>query len=280
MAITKPTKEKTKSTSPDLKIPSLVDMLSAGVHFGHERSKKNPKMDGFVFMLRHRMAIIDLEKTHEYLTKAVTFLHELAKDPHKEILFVGTKRQSRAIIKRYAEAAGMPYVTQRWIGGMLTNFSTVLKSIEKLEELKSKIDTSAWDKITKKEKAVHMKEIERLEKVLEGTKSLKKPPAAILVVGSHDEKLAVKEAGRVNIPIVGVTDTNANPELVDYPIPANDDAIRSIDLIVSTLTRAIMSARGQNLDDVIVKEEPAAIAKPTEDTDQKPKPDNTEETKS
>jgi small subunit ribosomal protein S2 len=214
-------------------------MLEAGVHFGHERSKKNPHMDRYIFMLRNRMAIIDLEKTHAALTQAMSFLERLSADGSKQVLFVGTKRQAREIVRKYAESSDMPYVTRRWLGGTLTNFSTILKSIEKLEELKSFAATPAGEKITKKEKAVRAKEIQRLEEVLEGIKGLKKLPAALIVVGVHDEHLAVREANRVGIPIVGVTDTNANPKLVDYPIPANDDAIRSIDLIVGTLARAL-----------------------------------------
>lgn len=238
---------KTKTKKPALAIPSLVDMLEAGVHFGHERSKKNPKMDANIFMLRNRMAIIDLEKTQIALAAACDFIHQIASTPGREILYVGTKRQSRDIIKKYAEATGMPYVTQRWLGGMLTNFSTVLKSIEKLDELKSMAMTeSVMQKMTKKERSVHMKSIERLEKVLEGTKNLKKPPAALIVVGSYDEKLAVREAGRVGIPVVAITDTNADPSLVDYPIPANDDAIRAIDLIINTLAGAILGAQGKS----------------------------------
>jgi len=242
-----PSNKKTATRTPAVDIPSLIDMLEAGVHFGHERSKKNPKMNANIFMLRNRMAIIDLEKTQDCLKKAITFISTIAAKPGNEILFVGTKRQTRDIIKKYAEATNMPYVSQRWLGGMLTNFTTVLKSIEKLEELKNKsANEQAMAKITKKERSVLNKEIERLEQVLEGTKNLKKPPAALIVVGSYDEKLAVREANRVGIPVVGVTDTNANPDLVDYPIPANDDAIRAIDLVINTLSQAILKARGKS----------------------------------
>jgi small subunit ribosomal protein S2 len=227
------------AASAKTQVPELIDMLEAGVHFGHERSKKNPQMDRYIFMLRNRMAIIDLEKTHAALTEAIRFLEGIAADPNKQVLFVGTKRQAREIVRKHAEASHMPYVTTRWLGGTLTNFSTILKSIEKLEELKSFAETPAAEKITKKEKAVRTKEIERLEGVLEGIKGLKKLPAAIIAVGVHDEHLAVREANRVGIPVVGIADTNANPKLVEYPVPANDDAIRSIDLIVGTLARAI-----------------------------------------
>lgn len=221
-------------------VPELVDMLEAGVHFGHERSKKNPRMDRYVYMLRNRMAIIDLEATQRALQRAVKFLQLLIqRDPTSLVLFVGTKRQAREIVRRYAQELTMPYVTKRWLGGTLTNFSTILKSIEKLEEMRSLVGTSALEKITKKERAVHAKEISRLEGILEGIKNIKKLPAALIAVGAHDERLAVKEARSIGIPIVGLTDTNADPALVDYPIPANDDAIRSIELIVSTLARAL-----------------------------------------
>lgn len=226
-----------------IQLPKLIDMLEAGVHFGHQRGKKNPKMDKYIFMLRNRMAIIDLEKTHALLAKAVDFVYQTSRDPNKEILFVGTKRQAREIVRKYAESVGQPYVTRRWLGGTLTNFSTVLKSIEKLDELKGMTETAAMEKMTKKERSVHTKEISRLEEVLEGIKALRKLPAAVIVVGSHDEKLAVREARRMGIPVVGITDTNTDPGLVDYSIPANDDAIRSLDLIVGTLARAILSAR-------------------------------------
>jgi small subunit ribosomal protein S2 len=262
-------KKATESTA--VEIPSLIDMLEAGIHFGHERSKKNPKMDPNIFMLRNRMAIIDLEKTQEGLRRAVNFVARIAAKPSQEILFVGTKRQAREIVKKYAEAANMPYVSQRWLGGMLTNFSTVLKSIEKLEDLKNATeDKKIMDKMTKKEKSVQAKEIERLEHVLEGTKSLKKPPAALIVVGSYDEKLAIREARRVGIPVVGITDTNANPELVDFAIPANDDAIRAIDLVVRTLTKAILKAQGKSTD-LAVEKLPPASAKENEGSSEKPK---------
>ena len=232
-------------TAPTVKMPDLINLMEAGAHFGHDRSKKNPSMDPYIFMMRNHMAIIDLEKTQATLQRACDFLADLSSDPSKEILFVGTKRQAREIIKRHAESVGMPYVTQRWLGGTLTNFSTILKSIEKLEELKSMEGSAALENMTKKERAVHTKEIGRLEKVLEGIKNLRKLPAALIVVGAYDEKLAVKEAKRGKIPVVGITDTNADPRDITYPIPANDDALRSIDLIVGTLTASIRRNRVQ-----------------------------------
>jgi small subunit ribosomal protein S2 len=224
-------------------VPELVEMLEAGVHFGHERSKKNPKMEPYVFLQRNRVAIIDLEKTQEGLKRAAQFVYSLAGTPTKEILFVGTKRQARDIVRRYAESVNMPYVTKRWLGGTLTNFSTILKSIEKLAELKGLEGTDSAEKLTKKERSVMRKEIDRLEAVLEGIMNVRTLPAALFVVGTHDEKLAVREARRMGIPVIGITDTNADPDLVDYAIPGNDDAVRALDLLVGTITKAIQLAR-------------------------------------
>jgi small subunit ribosomal protein S2 len=236
----------TTATTPlaPVLLPDMVALLEAGVHFGHDRSKQNPKMARYVFMQRNRVAILDLEKTLVALERAVAFVQEIAQRPGKEILFVGTKRQAREVIRAAAKQAGMPYVTKRWLGGTLTNFATILKSIEKLDELKSLENTVDVEKLTKKEQAIRRKEIARLEAVLEGMKSMRTLPAAMLVVGAHDEKLAIREANRMGIPVVAIVDTNTNPELIDYPVPANDDAVRSITLIVNTLTEAIVAARG------------------------------------
>lgn len=242
-----PTKEKKAEDTTSKLLPDLVTMLEAGVHFGHERSKRNPKMEKFIFMQRNKVAIVDLEQTREHLDAAIKFVHKIASVPSNEILFVGTKRQARAIAKKYAEAAGQPYITKRWLGGTLTNFTTIQKSIEKLDELKRTEDSPQVAKLTKKEKSVRQKEIQRLEGVLEGLKNLKSLPAALFVIGSHDEKIAVREARRVNIPVIAITDTNADPSLVDYPIPGNDDAVRSLDLIVSVIAKTIADAKGKEL---------------------------------
>lgn len=222
--------------STTTKVPELVEMLEAGVHFGHDKAKRNPKMQPFVFTQRNRIAIFDLEKTQSALKIALDFVGQLAQDKSKTVLFVGTKRQAREIIRRHAEKAGQPYVTKRWLGGTLTNFSTIQKSIEKLEHLKSQEQNEKiWSTFTKKEKAVRRQEIERLEGILEGIRSLRALPAAVFVAGAYDEDLAVREAMRMGIPVVGITDTNANPDIVDYPIPANDDAVRSLDLLIGTI---------------------------------------------
>lgn len=237
-------KETTTVQTAPIPIPELVTMLEAGVHFGHERSKRNPKMEPYIFEQRNRIAIIDLEKTHRGLEIAAQNAYRLAAASARGILFVGTKRQAREIVRRHADSIGMPYVTKRWLGGTLTNFSTIQKSIEKLDELRSQqANPDVSSTMTKKERAVIRKEVGRLEAVLEGIKDMRALPVALFVIGAHDEKLAVREAKRVGIPVIGITDSNANPDLIDYPIPGNDDAVRSIDLIVGTITAAIRAAR-------------------------------------
>lgn len=226
-------------------IPELVTLLEAGVHFGHERSKRNPKMEPYIFTQRNRVAILDLEQTREQLIKAAIFAHDIASRPGANILFVGTKRQARSIIQKYAEAAGQPFITKRWLGGTLTNFATILKSIEKLEELKRTEDSPNVLKLTKKEKAVRTKEIERLEEVLEGIRTLKTLPSALFLASAHNERIAIREAQRMGIPVIGVADTNADPEQLDYPISANDDAIRSIETITRVISQSIANAQGK-----------------------------------
>ena len=234
------------SAAADVPIPELVTMLEAGVHFGHERSKRNPKMEPYIFQQRNRIAIIDLEKTQDALRAGAAAAYQLATTSTRGILFVGTKRQARDIVRRHAESIGMPYVTKRWLGGTLTNFSTIQKSIEKLDELRQKqANPENMGKITKKERSVMQKEIGRLEAVLEGIKDMRALPAALFVVGAHDEKLAVREAKRVGIPVIGLVDSNADPDLIDYPIPGNDDAVRSLELIVATVASAIKAARAK-----------------------------------
>ncbi len=236
-------KSKPKTSAVDQLIPELMTMLEAGVHFGHERSKRNPKMEKYIFMHRNRVAIFDLEQTSSELKKAALFAYNTARVPGNDILFVGTKRQARPIVKKYAEEVKQPYVTLRWLGGTLTNFRTIQKSIEKLEELKTLEKDPASARLTKKERAVRQKEIQRLEKVLEGIRAMRRLPAALVVAGLHNDQIAIREARRMKIPVIGIADTNADPSSATYPVPGNDDAIRSLDLLVSVIAKAI--AAGQ-----------------------------------
>lgn len=225
-----------------MQLPTLVDLLEAGVHFGHETSRWNPKMQPFIFTTRNRVHVLDLQQTLAALSRAVEFAQSVAARGGI-ILFVGTKRQTRAIVKAQAERCGMPYVTTRWLGGTFTNFETVLKSITKLDMLRQKIGAPEAAILTKKERAVIENDIRRLEEVLEGLKSVRKIPDAVFLVGAHDEKIAVKEAQRKHVPVIALTDTNADPEGIAYPIPANDDAVRSIDLLVRVMADAIVEGR-------------------------------------
>lgn len=258
-----PNAKKQETTASPVKIPELMEMLEAGVHFGHERSKRNPKMEPYIFTQRNRISIVDLEVSRQKLEEAARFVFDICTKSSREILFVGTKRQARESVRKNAEAIGMPYITKRWLGGTLTNFTTILKSIEKLEELKNIPATSKWEKLTKKERAVVTKETQRLEEVLEGIKAMRTLPAAVVVVGAYNEKLAVREANSIGIPVIGIVDTNANPQPITYPIPGNDDALRSIELIMSTLVNAIRAARGEQAKQGEDKKEITATKKET-----------------
>lgn len=240
--------KKTADTPVDSLMPDLVQLLEAGVHFGHERSKRNPKMEPYIFMHRNRVAIFDLEHTLQELKKAALFAYNLSRVPGNDILFVGTKRQARAIVRKWAEDAKQPYVTKRWLGGTLTNFRTIQKSIEKLDELKLSFEDQAQlARLTKKEKSVRLKEVGRLEAVLEGIRAMRRLPAAVFVVGAHDEKIAIREAKRMNIPVIGICDTNADPSLVTHPIPANDDAVRALELVVAVIGKAISKGHSDSI---------------------------------
>lgn len=229
-----------KDTS--MTLPTLVDLLEAGVHFGHETSKRNPKMAPYIFTTRNRVHVLDLQQTLAALERAVAFVRDVAARGGV-ILFVGTKRQARAIVKAHAERCGMPYVTTRWLGGTFTNFETILKSITKLDELRARRVSKDATLLTKKERAVIENEIQRLESVLEGLKDLRKIPDAVFLVGAHHEKTAVREARRKGVPIVALVDTNADPEGIAHVIPANDDALRSLELLVRVIADAVLEGK-------------------------------------
>lgn len=226
-----------------MRVLTLQELLEAGVHFGHDPSRWNPKMAPFIFGTKNRIQIIDVQQTLAALERALAFIRDLAARDGI-LLFVGTKRQARAILKKEAERCGMPYVTARWLGGTFTNFPTILRSIEKRSLLAEKLASPDAALLTKKDRQKMQKEIERLDAVLEGLRGLRKIPEAVFLIGSHDEKLAAKEAQRTGIPIVAVVDTNADPSGIDYPIPGNDDAVRSIALFASLIADAILEGKG------------------------------------
>ncbi len=222
-----------------MKLPTLLELLQAGVYFGHQKSRWHPNARDYVFIERGGFHIIDLEKTLAGLEAATEFVGNLAKRGGL-ILFLGTKKQAREIVKKYAQEAKMPCLTERWIGGMFTNFSSVGKLIKRYQNLKTKQKSGALNKYTKKEQLEFSKEIDKLEKLIGGAAELAKLPDALFVVDPKRQKTAISEARKKKIPIIGFADTNVNPEILDYPIPANDDAVKSIEIIVKTIAGAVV----------------------------------------
>jgi len=220
----------------------MKNLLEAGVHFGHETKRWNPKMKKYIFGEKNKVYIIDLEKTQGALLKACEFLRKTAQEGGN-ILFVGTKKQAQEIVKEEAMRCGMFYVNQRWLGGMLTNFQTIKKSIKRLEDLERMKEDGTFAKISKKEASQLNKEAFKLNKNLEGIRAMGKMPKAMFVIDSKKEDIAIKEARKSGIPIVALVDTNCDPDLIDYPIPGNDDAIRSIKLITSLVADSIMTGK-------------------------------------
>jgi small subunit ribosomal protein S2 len=218
-------------------VVSVKDLLEAGVHFGHEASRWNPKMRRYIFEARNGIHIIDLQQTREQIEVAYNFIRETVAR-NKSVLFVGTKRQAKELVKQAAIDAGMYYVTERWLGGLLTNNSTIRKSIGRLKELDRLLDEGIIGKLPKKEAASIKRERAKLERNLIGIKDMEKMPGALFVVDTKREKIAVAEARRMGIPIVALVDTNSDPDEIDYPIASNDDAIRAIKLIVERMSQA------------------------------------------
>lgn len=216
----------------------LKDLLEAGAHFGHQARRWNPKMKKYIYGERGGVHILDLVQTKKGLEEAIEFVKSLIKE-NKIILFVGTKRQAAGIVKSEAIRVGMPYLTQRWVGGLLTNWREIEKRIKKLHEMKEKREKGEYKVYTKKEQLLLDREIAKLEKFLGGVAKMEKLPDALFVVDTHREIVAVLEANRMVIPVVGIVDTNADPEKVDYIIPSNDDAVKAIELIVKAIAEAI-----------------------------------------
>ena len=216
---------------------SLEDMLQAGVHFGHQTKYWNPKMEPYIFGIRNKIHIIDLRLTVELLKPALAFIKLVAQKNNK-ILFVATKRSATNILKEEAERCGMPYVNERWLGGMLTNYKTIRSSINRLENLLRQKEDGTFDKLTKKEGLKLQREIDKLQKAIGGVREMGGLPDALFVIDVKREAIAISEASKMGIPIVGIVDSNSSPEGIDYLVPGNDDAIRSISLF----TRAVSDA--------------------------------------
>ena len=220
----------------------MKQLLEAGVHFGHQTRRWNPKMAEYIFTERNGIYIIDLQKTVKKVEEAYNFVREVT-EQGGEILFVGTKKQAQESIKEEAERVGMYFVNSRWLGGMLTNFTTIKKRIQRMEQLKKMAEDGTFEQLPKKEVVNLTIEAEKLEKNLGGIKEMKKLPAAIFIVDPKKEHNAVAEARKLNIPIIAIVDTNCDPDEIDYVIPGNDDAIRAVKLIASTMANAIIEGR-------------------------------------
>lgn len=227
-----------------MQIPSMQEMLEAGIHFGHQKSRWNPKMRNFIFMARNGIHIIDLKKSREMLEDAANLVAKTVASG-KSVLFVATKKQGRECVKEHAVRCGQFFVTERWMGGMLTNFATISGGIQALVELEKLEKEGYPGSLTKKEILRKKRHREKLEKDLSGIRDMKQLPGVIVVVDIKKEQIAVREARKLNIPCVGIVDTNCDPTEVDYPIPGNDDAIKSISMIVGTLAdHALLGAEG------------------------------------
>ena len=238
-------------------VVSMKQLLEAGVHFGHQTRRWNPKMAPYIFTERNGIYIIDLQKTVKKLEEAYSFVRELSTEG-KSVLFVGTKKQAQDSVKEEALRAGAYYVNARWLGGMLTNFTTIRRRIERLRQLRTMETDGTFDLLPKKEVIKLNLEIEKLEKFLGGIKDMKEIPGALFIVDPRKEKIAVAEAKKLGIPVVAIVDTNCDPDDVDYVIPGNDDAIRAVKLIAGCMANAIIEGR-QGQDAEAAEEEAAKV---------------------
>jgi len=232
---------------------TMKDLLECGVHFGHQRRRWNPKMKRYIFGVRKNIYIIDLQKT----LRAFKYTYNIVRDAAAEgktFLFVGTKKQAVNAIKEHAQRCGMPYVNHRWLGGMLTNFKTIQKSIRKLEIIEKMQESGQVNLLTKKERLILERRRAKLEQVIGGIRNMKKIPDMLFVIDTEKEKIAVAEANHLGLPIVAPLDTNCDPDVVDYPIPGNDDAIRSVNLFCKTIADAIIE--GKELAEAAEEENP------------------------
>ncbi len=225
-----------------MSVISMKQLLEAGVHFGHQTRRWNPKMAEYIFTERNGIYIIDLQKTVKKIEEAYAFVRQVAADGG-ELLFVGTKKQAQETIREEAQRVGMHYVDARWLGGMLTNFKTIEQRIKRLSQLHKMEEDGTFDLLPKKEVIGLRGEMDKLEKYLGGIKNMKKLPAAIFIVDPRKERIAISEAKKLHIPIVAIVDTNCDPDDVDYVIPGNDDAIRAVKLVASTIANAVMEGK-------------------------------------
>lgn len=246
-----------------MSVVAMKQLLEAGVHFGHQTRRWNPKMAEYIFQARNGIHIIDLQKSSKKLDEAYDFLKNQAEEG-KTVLFVGTKKQAQECAKEAAEKCGMYYVNQRWLGGTLTNFKTIRNRIKRLTDIEKMQEDGTFEVLPKKEVILLKKEMEKLEKNLGGIKEMTEIPGVMFVVDPNKEKIAILEARKLGIPVIGLVDTNCNPEDVDYAIPGNDDAIRAVKLIMDVMANAVIEGRqGESMEqEVDEQEQMAEDAKP------------------
>lgn len=245
-----------------MSVVNMKQLLESGVHFGHQTRRWNPKMKQYIFTERNGIYIIDLQKTVTLINRAYDFVKEMA-EQGKTVLMVGTKKQAQETIKVEAKRCGMPYVNQRWLGGMLTNFKTIKKRVARLNELEKMEEDGLFEVLPKKEVIQLKKEHEKLDRFLGGIRVMKKIPDVVYVTDPRKEAIAVAEARKLNIPVVSIVDTNCDPDLIDYVIPGNDDAIRAVKLITKVMADAVMAGKqGEQLqDEQTIKEDDLEVVK-------------------
>ena len=254
-------------------VVAMKQLLEAGVHFGHQTRRWDPKMAEYIFQARNGIHIIDLQKTSKKIDEAYAFLKEQVEEG-KTVLFVGTKKQAQECVKEAAEKSGMYYIDQRWLGGMLTNFGTIRTRVQRLKDLEKMQEDGTFDVLPKKEVILLKKEMEKLERNLGGIKDMEEIPGVIFLVDPKKEHIAVLEAKKLGIPVIGLVDTNCNPEEVDYAIPGNDDAIRAVKLITDVMANAIIEGKqGESFEaeEVAeeVSEEPASMEEVVAESEEK-----------
>lgn len=264
-------REVEEKTGVIMKKIDITQLIEAGAHFGHLTRRWNPKMKPYIFMEKNGIHIIDLKKTQSHLLESAEKLTQLVSEG-KRILFVGTKKQAKGIIEAEARRSDSNWVSERWLGGMLTNFSTVRKSIKRLNNIEKQENDGTFDQITKKERITRLREKDKLKKVLEGIESMNKLPGALVIVDIKKEAIAVNEAKRLAVPIFAIVDTNCDPDVVDYLIPANDDAVKTIEVIVKTLADSIIEG---GLKAKEIKAEESASAERTKKEQEKSKEETT-----
>ena len=259
-------------------VVAMKQLLEAGVHFGHQTRRWDPKMAEYIFQARNGIHIIDLQKTSKKLDEAYSFIKEQAEEG-KTILFVGTKKQAQECMKEAALKCGMFYIDQRWLGGMLTNFGTIRTRVQRLKDLETMQEDGTFDILPKKEVILLKKEMEKLEKNLGGIKDMEELPGVIFLVDPKKERIAILEAKKLGIPVVGLVDTNCNPEELDYPIPGNDDAIRAVKLIADVMANAVIEGKqGESFEPEMQEEQATETEEPTSIEEVVEEAEETEET--